>query len=198
MSFDARRSDCTFPKSTLVGDTIRLAPLPPPPPVTVNTKFCVALALDVLLQANTKLNIPAASGVPASVAVPFPLFTNVTPAGNAPLSLIVAVGNPEHAIVKLPRFPCVNVAAAALVKFVASSTAKVKLCEAVATPFAALNVSGYTPPVPAAAVPLNAPAVNDTPLGSVPLSLNVGAGYPVVFTENVFAKSARGTETCQA
>jgi hypothetical protein len=43
------------------------------------------------------------------------------------------------------------------------------------------------PPVPAAGVPLNVPveAVNVTPLGSVPISLSVGAGTPVAVTVKV-------------
>ena len=42
------------------------------------------------------------------------------------------------------------------------------------------------PPVPAAGVPLSTPvvALNVTPLGSVPLSLRVGAGEPVTVTVN--------------
>jgi hypothetical protein len=186
MSFDTRWSERTFPKSMLVGDTIRLAPLPPPPPVTVKTKFCVALAPDALPQVNTRLNVPAVVGVPASVAPPLPLLTNATPPGNAPDSLTVPTGKPVQVTAKDPALPKANVVALALVKFGPSFTVSVKLCFAVATLFAALNVIVYTPPVAAAGVPLNAPvpATNDTPFGSVPLSLNVGAGYPVAVTPN--------------
>jgi len=51
----------------------------------------------------------------------------------------------------------------------------------------ALKVIGYVPPLPAAGVPLRTPVpgVNDTPVGSVPVSLNVGAGVPVAITVNV-------------
>ena len=44
----------------------------------------------------------------------------------------------------------------------------------------------YVPPVPAAGAPLRTPVVElkDTPLGSVPVSLNVGVGEPVAFTVN--------------
>ncbi len=51
----------------------------------------------------------------------------------------------------------------------------------------ALKVIGYVPPVPAAGVPLRTPVVvlNVTPAGSVPVSLNVGAGVPVAATVNV-------------
>src|SRR5438309_5377386 len=46
---------------------------------------------------------------------------------------------------------------------------------------------GYVPPVPAAGVPLRTPvaALNVTPLGNVPVSLNVGVGVPVAVTVNV-------------
>lgn len=63
---------------------------------------------------------------------------------------------------------------------------RVKLCVAFGeTPFEAVTVIGYEPPVPAAGVPLKSPAeVNVTPLGSAPVSLNVGAGKPVAITVN--------------
>jgi hypothetical protein len=46
---------------------------------------------------------------------------------------------------------------------------------------------GYVPPVPATGVPLRTPVagVNVTPVGNVPVSLNVGAGVPVAITVNV-------------
>ena len=53
--------------------------------------------------------VPAA-GVPASVAVPLPLSTNVTPVGNAPVSVIGAeVGNPVVVTVNVPAVPTANV-----------------------------------------------------------------------------------------
>src|SRR2546427_13274433 len=63
----------------------------------------------------------------------------------------------------------------------------VKLCEVLPELFVALKVIGYVPPVPAAGVPLRTPVVvlNVTPVGSVPVSLNVGAGNPVAVTVNV-------------
>ena len=48
--------------------------------------------------------VPAA-GVPASVAVPSPLSTNVTPAGSAPVSVSAAVGNPVVVTVNVPAVP---------------------------------------------------------------------------------------------
>jgi len=55
------------------------------------------------------------AGVPLSVAVPFPLLTNVTPLGSAPVSDSVGDGVPVVVIVKLPAVPTVNVAVLALV-----------------------------------------------------------------------------------
>jgi hypothetical protein len=51
------------------------------------------------------------------------------------------------------------------------------------TPFEAVMVIGYEPPAPAAGVPLRTPAeLRVTPLGRMPVSLNVGAGNPVAVT----------------
>jgi hypothetical protein len=55
------------------------------------------------------------AGVPLSVAVPFPLFTNVTPLGSVPVSVKVGVGDPVAVTVKLPAAPTVNVVLLALV-----------------------------------------------------------------------------------
>ena len=58
------------------------------------------------------------------------------------------------------------------------------------TPFVAVIVNGYVPPVPAAGVPASAAvpsplSVNVTPVGSAPVSDNVELGYPVVVTVKV-------------
>jgi hypothetical protein len=53
--------------------------------------------------------VPAA-GVPLSVAVPFPLFTNVTPPGSAPVAVSDGVGIPVEVTVKVQAVPTVNVA----------------------------------------------------------------------------------------
>src|SRR5258708_8957127 len=74
---------------------------------TVSVKDCVALGVTPLLAAIVIGNVPPAVGVPASVAVPLLLFTNVTPAGSAPVSGIAIealVGNPVAVTVKVP--PC--------------------------------------------------------------------------------------------
>ena len=57
-----------------------------------------------------------ATGVPLSVAVPLPLFVNVTPAGSVPLSVIVAtVGDPLVVTMNVPTLPTANVVALVLV-----------------------------------------------------------------------------------
>src|SRR5260221_11268569 len=70
---------------------------------TVSVKDCVALGVTPLLAAIVIGNVPPAVGVPASVAVPLLLLTNVTPAGSAPVSVIAIdapVGNPVAVTVK--------------------------------------------------------------------------------------------------
>ena len=57
------------------------------------------------------------------------------------------------------------------------------------TPFAAVMDKSYTPPVPTAAVPESVAVPsplswNVTPEGNTPVSVKVGAGYPVVVTPN--------------
>jgi hypothetical protein len=59
-----------------------------------------------------------AAGVPDKVAVPLLLFTNVTPLGSAPVSVITMlafVGNPVVVTVKVPAVPTLNVVLFALV-----------------------------------------------------------------------------------
>ena len=58
---------------------------------TVRVKLWVTVP--VPLEAVTESgNPPEAEGVPASVAVPFPLLTKVTPAGREPVSVRVGAG----------------------------------------------------------------------------------------------------------
>ena len=67
----------------------------------------------------------------------------------------------------------------ALVMMGASVTLSVKFCVAFGvTPLLAVNVSGYTPPVPALGVPVKTPVavIKVTPAGNVPVLLSVGAG----------------------
>jgi hypothetical protein len=120
------------------------------------------------------------------------LSLNVTPLGSAPVSVSVGVGAPVVVTVKLPDvLPTVNVVVFALVivgAVWAVFTVRVKPWLAgVPTPLLAVMVREYVPPLPAAGVPLNVAVpfplfTNVTPLGSVPVSVSVGAGDPVVVT----------------
>jgi len=126
-----------------------------------------------------------APGVPLSTPVP---GLNVTPVGNVPVSLNVGLGVPVAVTVNVPAVPTVKVVLFALGIPGAMFTVSVKLVIAgEPTPCDAVNVMGYVPAVPAPGVPLSTPvaAVNVTPVGSVPDSLRVGAGKPVVVTVNV-------------
>ena len=49
------------------------------------------------------------------MAVPSPLSTNVTPVGNAPVSVSAEVGNPVVVTVNVPAVPTANVVLSALV-----------------------------------------------------------------------------------
>ena len=109
----------------------------------------------------------------------------VTPLGSVPLSLSVGVGVPVAVTVKVPAVPTTNEVLVALVMAADWFTVSVKLCVGAPAVFVAFRVIGYEPPVPAAGVPLNNPAVlSVTPLGSVPVSVNVGAGYPLAVAWN--------------
>ena len=90
--------------------------------------------------------VPAA-GVPARVAVPFPLSIKVTPEGSAPDSLIAAVGLPVVVTENVPSVPTVNVAELALVIAGACWTVIVSVC--CTEPYVLVATSGmaYVPAV---------------------------------------------------
>src|SRR5262249_47650419 len=133
-----------------------------------------------------------AAGVPDNVAVPSPLFTNVTPVGSgALLVIVVTVGNAVVCTVKLPNAPTANVAPAALVKIGVGEllTVSTKLCVVDPAPLVAVIVSGYVPPVPATGVPTSVAtplpvSVNVTPVGRAPLIVSDAAGCPEVEMRN--------------
>ena len=83
--------------------------------------------------------------------------------------------------VKVPAVPTAKVVESADVMDGAWSTVSVKSWVAFGlTPLAAVMVIGYVPPVPAAGVPDSTSGrVRDTPLGRVPVSVNVEAGVPM-------------------
>ena len=85
--------------------------------LTVRVKDWVALGAMPLFAVIVKGYDPTVptAGVPLNVAVPLPLSTNVTPAGNTPASFNAALGLPVVVTVKVPAMPTANVAFAALV-----------------------------------------------------------------------------------
>src|ERR1700712_412314 len=85
--------------------------------VTVSVKDCVASVLAPLLAVMVIVNAPDAVGVPAMVAVPFPLSVNVTPVGSEPvLVIVVLAGKPGVVVtVKVPAVPSRKVGWSALV-----------------------------------------------------------------------------------
>ena len=86
-----------------------------------------------------------AAGVPANVAVPFPLLVNVTPEGSAPVRTSVGVGEPVVVTLNNPLAPTVNVVALALVIAGAcddACTVSVNACCADEAPLEAVKVSG--------------------------------------------------------
>ena len=70
-----------------------------------------------MLTINVKEYVPPVlgAGVPLKLAVPFPLFLNVTPAGNVPVAIRNGVGVPVAVTVKLPATPTVKRVVLALV-----------------------------------------------------------------------------------
>ena len=84
---------------------------------------------------------PEVAAMPASVAVPLPLSTKVTPVGSAPVSVRAGFGKPVVVAVKLPATFTEKVVALALVIAGAWSTVSVKVCVApVPIPLCALTV----------------------------------------------------------
>ena len=133
-----------------------------------------------------------AAGVPLRAPV---VVLRLTPAGSVPDSLNVGAGDPEAVTVKLPAVPTAKVVLFELVKDggAVKLTVRVKLCVPfVPTPFCAVKVIIYGELVwvPDAGVPLSTPVVvlKLTPVGSVPVSLNVGAGNPEAVTVKLLAE----------
>ena len=84
--------------------------------------------------------MPEASGVPLSVPVPLPLSTNVSPLGNAPVSVIDGVGDPVVVIVNEPATPTVNVPPFALVITAAVPTVRLAVAALPVPPLVELIV----------------------------------------------------------
>ena len=96
---------------------------------TVRVKLWVASGLTpfVAVMVNGYVPPEPVGGVPASVAVPFPLSVNVTPDGSAPVSDNVELGTPVVVTVKVPAWPTVKVVPSGLVIPGAWLTVRVKL-----------------------------------------------------------------------
>ena len=111
---------------------------------------------------------------------------NVNPTGSVPVSDNVGAGKPVAATVNVPAVPTVNVVLFALILQRLATVSKKLWVEFGETPFCAIMVMEYVPPVPAAGVPLITPVprLKVTPVGSGPVSLNVGFGDPVAVTMN--------------
>ena len=144
--------------------------------VSVNPWVTVPAALVAVTERS---NTPARAGVPARVAVPLPLSTNVTPVGRAPVSSRAGSGVPVAVTGKENAVPKATVSDPALVIAGACSMVSVKLWVTVPTALAAVMMKVEVPRVVGVpervAVPL-APATKVTPGGRAPASVSVGAG----------------------
>jgi hypothetical protein len=96
---------------------------------TVRVKVWLAGVPTPLLAVRMRAYVPLVpeAGVPLRVAVPFPLFTNVTPLGSVPASVKDGLGVPVAATVKLPAAPAENVVLLGEVIAGAWSTVRVKV-----------------------------------------------------------------------
>lgn len=85
--------------------------------LTASVKAWLGFGVVPFCAVNVRLYVPLvpAAGVPLNLAVPLPLFTNVTPDGRAPDSVMVGAGVPAVVIVNVPAAPTLNAVVAALV-----------------------------------------------------------------------------------
>ena len=122
---------------------------------TVSVKFCVAVP-PVLLAVNVRWYTPPCPtpGVPARVAVPFPLSVQVRPCGSAPASVMVGAGAPVVLTVKLNDDPSWRLLVAALVIVGLDRPRSGRTTGSyVPAEFLAVSVMGYVPPLAAVGVP---------------------------------------------
>jgi hypothetical protein len=121
--------------------------------------------------------------VPPSVAIPLrrPEGERLTPLGRVPVSLNVGLGKPVAVAWKLPFVPAVKVVLFELVICGASSTVRVKFWLLDPITLVAVIMKEKIPLW--VGIPLSKPLVESpTPLGKVPVSLNVGDGKPEATT----------------
>src|SRR5262245_11246034 len=136
-----------------------------------------------LVAVSVTLWVPPVPG--SGVPLRRPAADNVTPAGNVPaVTLTVGAGKPVITTLNEPALPTVKVVAFALVIAGAWLTINVKAwVPSGSTPFDAVKVRAYEPPVAAPGVPLNVPVSlplsrNVTPAGNDPLTAIAGVGLP--------------------
>jgi hypothetical protein len=137
---------------------------------TVRTKFCVTPGPDIFVAVRVIGKLPEIVGVPASVALPFPLSVNVTPFGSAPVSVKAGLGNPAAEIVKdiASLIGAVSLAAVANTGVEgAAATSRVNVCETELAAFWAPMVNMSVSPVNGG-VPLSV---------AVPLWLSVNVAH---------------------
>src|ERR1700687_3986826 len=124
-SFTRATSDCVnaVPTRVLCPEPLLTVTLAGEPTfTTVSVNAWVALGARPLFAVIVSGKVPVTVAVPESVAVPFPLSTNATPAGSVPVLLIAATGVPVVVTVNVPKTPLVKVALLALVIAGASPT----------------------------------------------------------------------------
>src|SRR5664280_1582128 len=150
----------------------------------VMVKACVTEPL-ALVAVRVRMEVPAVVGVPEMVAVPLVLALKVNPAGRAPVSASVAVGEPVVVTVKVEAFPTVSEVEAALVNLVAVPITIESVAVVVPLAFLAVRVSVEVPAVVGVPVMVAVPSpllVKRTPVGTVPVSVMAAVGEPVVVT----------------
>jgi len=128
--------------------TVKVVPFPlrmAAPWFTTSVKFCTAAVptpLLAVIASGYPFAVPGA-GVPLRVAVPSPLSTNVTPVGNAPVSVRDGVGVPIVVMEKNPTDPTVKVVVLPEVIAAVEFTLNVNACVVdEPTPFVAVMVIG--------------------------------------------------------
>jgi len=131
-------------------------------------------------------NPGATEVVPDNVAVPLAPAAKLMPAGNVPVSVIVAAGDPLLVTANVNGAPTTAVAELALVICGTVETFRVSVWLVTPTAFVAVNVTGNawgaSEVVPdSVAVPLPR-SVNVMPVGSAPPRVIAGVGEPVVVT----------------
>ena len=155
--------------------TVNVCALLAPPPFVTLTFLALTVAVAEIV--NVAVIVVEFTTVIAPTVTPVPDTVTVVPVAVklAPVSVTGTL---------VLRCPLLGVTDAS-VGVAGLATVSAKLCTAfVPIPLLAVKVMLYVAAVPAAGVPLNTcvAALNETPVGSAPASLRVGAGLPVAVT----------------